>query len=270
MKVGDVALVQQLLARGADIEAKTNHGRSPLYIAVENCDFAADNWLDVVKLLLSCGADGTEEVRTAAVNGDYNMVERLLMFGAGVNLEWLLRYCNIESPLVPSSFSFFGNDRRSREQERIVERLTAHYREWFENYLSRLRDGIEDIGILENGTIWLKRVPKQKVSQEASPSLSLVCSSCRRTFNIGVDAIIMTAELTLASTGRKAVVITDGASSPREDLVASSDSIPRQRRDAPLRESRDAIRIVRESLSKGQKRTWFCKSCRHTNAYPQL
>ncbi len=51
--MGNVEAVRKFLARGADINARDEHGHTPLMLACRNCH------LEVVKLLLESGCDFT-------------------------------------------------------------------------------------------------------------------------------------------------------------------------------------------------------------------
>jgi len=82
----DISKVQDLIERGADVEAKTNDGHTPLHWASRN------NRIEIAKLLLDRGADvkakddwGKTPLHRASWNNHIEIAELLLNRGA--NLE---------------------------------------------------------------------------------------------------------------------------------------------------------------------------------------
>lgn len=80
---GHTAVVEALLARGANLRAADRWGCRPIHLAAEH------GHLDVVELLLDAGADpaatlknGKSVLHLAAHSGDLNLVERLMRRGA--------------------------------------------------------------------------------------------------------------------------------------------------------------------------------------------
>lgn len=83
---GDAAVVKVLLAKGADVNAKDDGGRTALMTASDN------GHLDVVKALLAKGADvnatasnGWTALMAASYNGHVDVVKTLLAKGTDVN-----------------------------------------------------------------------------------------------------------------------------------------------------------------------------------------
>ena len=83
---GEVSEVKALLAKGAEVDAKTKYGSTPLHLA------AWKGHLDVVKELLAKGAEvnaknkyGETPLYKAAENGHLDVVKELLAKGAEVN-----------------------------------------------------------------------------------------------------------------------------------------------------------------------------------------
>jgi ankyrin repeat protein len=88
-KAGDAAAVQQLLQKGAHIEAKDDYGDTALIVAAEK------GHSDVVKLLLEKGANieaknevGATALIMAAAYGKTDMVKLLLEKGANFNAKY--------------------------------------------------------------------------------------------------------------------------------------------------------------------------------------
>ena len=85
---GHAAVVETLIARGADIEARSGSGATPLLFA------ARKGCLDCVRALLAAGADVNEQrpdgatpLLVAVVNGHEDLVDLLLARGADPNAE---------------------------------------------------------------------------------------------------------------------------------------------------------------------------------------
>ena len=86
VEAGDIAVVEELLAAGADVNSIALHGRTPLHLAAEAGDIA------VVEELLAAGADvnsidlhGRTPLHLVAEAGDIAVVEELLAAGANVH-----------------------------------------------------------------------------------------------------------------------------------------------------------------------------------------
>ncbi len=78
-EAGQSDLLQGLIKKGGDVEAKTEKGARLLKRAVLNKD------LPMVELLLSSGADPKGEVWDALASGDRDVLEKLLIQGANAN-----------------------------------------------------------------------------------------------------------------------------------------------------------------------------------------
>jgi ankyrin repeat protein len=85
---GNIEAVKQHLAAGADVNAKDDHGQTPLHAA------AREGLKEVVELLIAAGADvnakyddgeGLTPLHFAAVFGGKEIVELLIANGADVN-----------------------------------------------------------------------------------------------------------------------------------------------------------------------------------------
>jgi ankyrin repeat protein len=84
----DLTKVENLLQRGADVDAKTGNGNTPLYFASEY------GWSDAVKLLVKYGAyvnekdsDGYAPISGAVAAGHVDLVELLAHLGADVKVK---------------------------------------------------------------------------------------------------------------------------------------------------------------------------------------
>jgi ankyrin repeat protein len=84
---GDEILAKNLIARGAEVNAKGNSGRTPLH------DASVCGKKDIAKLLLDCGADvnarsdsGSTPLHHAAASGNKALVELLLDHAADVKV----------------------------------------------------------------------------------------------------------------------------------------------------------------------------------------
>lgn len=86
-KKGDVAEVQRLLAKGANIDETNKTSDTALYSAV------AAGRIEVIKLLIARGANinldstGFTPLMAAALRGDYHVVELLIEAGADINFD---------------------------------------------------------------------------------------------------------------------------------------------------------------------------------------
>lgn len=82
---GDLALVEQLIASGVDVEARDSNGDVPLGIAVDL------GYGEIVKALLEAGAypelgNWTTPLEAAVIQGNIEMIQSLIQAGADVNL----------------------------------------------------------------------------------------------------------------------------------------------------------------------------------------
>ena len=101
-------------------------------------------------------------------------------------------------------------------------------------------------------------------------TLRVHCDGCETTYNIGEDAFVITTKISmksLVSSGASVVFSGDGAK--ENDLVALCETIPTERRALKVQESKEALRGIREYLSKGLERSWTCSTCNQVNNYPE-
>ena len=85
---GELSTVTELIAKGANLDIRTDHGTSALYIA------AVNDHLDIVKALLAAGANvnlcndsGASALFPAVRNNNAAMVQLLLDSGANIDLQ---------------------------------------------------------------------------------------------------------------------------------------------------------------------------------------
>lgn len=99
---GTIAEAEEALSEGADINAATKHGETPLILAVNK------NSVEMVEVLLRAGADanavtsaGRTPLMTAAANKDTGKIRLLLDSGARIEArDWESGFRNI----FPKSF----------------------------------------------------------------------------------------------------------------------------------------------------------------------
>ncbi|XP_055308574.1 myotrophin-like, partial [Sitodiplosis mosellana] len=102
-RLGKADTVKLLIENGANVNARGQYNRTPLYYAVDSPEATK---LEVVKVLLENGANvdvkddyGSTPLAKAAQIGHKKIVEQLIKNGANINLKaWLGR-----SPLVEAS-----------------------------------------------------------------------------------------------------------------------------------------------------------------------
>jgi hypothetical protein len=94
-------------------------------------------------------------------------------------------------------------------------------------------------------------------------SAVILCSECGKTYRVGEDATVIPPEA-VSSYAKLTLTLTSPqqATPVREDSVASLDARPDTRE-----ETRRDWKTVRNSLSRGDSRTWRCHACKNVNPY---
>ena len=106
--------------------------------------------------------------------------------------------------------------------------------------------------------------PQANSEISAVPTLS--CAGCGKVYRIGDDAVAVTLEHGL-SLARGGVIISDGSTAVREDLVASVD-VSLGNLAGAREKARQNWKIIQDSLSQEHHRSWRCKACDKVNEYP--
>jgi len=104
-------------------------------------------------------------------------------------------------------------------------------------------------------------VPGRGGEKDQGDSLpTLRCAGCGRTYRIGDNAVAVAPEFAFARIG-KAVVLSDGVTPDREDLVSAVSA-------SDARETaRPSWEIIEKGLASGQRRRWRCGACNRINDY---
>jgi glyceraldehyde 3-phosphate dehydrogenase len=110
--------------------------------------------------------------------------------------------------------------------------------------------------------------PNAELKPEAPTVPTLVCSGCNKTYRIGDDSFAMTLELAFGLLGGPTVIVSDGSALDREDVVYSLDDVPPENLPSAREKARQNWKMIQESLSRGQRRTWRCRACKKVNSYP--
>ncbi len=103
-------------------------------------------------------------------------------------------------------------------------------------------------------------------SKPNAETLTLKCRLCGRVYCVGEDATITTDENVRASVG-VAIVFTGPSLPARKDLVGPFyDNWGEKRRESEKRGSLNTLRMVRDTVKRGQQRYWYCERCNNYNA----
>jgi ankyrin repeat protein len=65
-----------------------------------------------------------------------------------------------------------------------------------------------------------------------------------------------------------AVILTDGTTPERKDLVSSLEGVPMANLAAARERARPSWEIIQKSLARGERRKWSCIACKTINPYP--
>lgn len=77
-------IIRDLIAQGADVNAKENNGHTPLDF-VASSTFLKRGWIDLAELLITKGADPNSTLVVAAANNNKDLADYLLAKGANIN-----------------------------------------------------------------------------------------------------------------------------------------------------------------------------------------
>jgi len=96
----------------------------------------------------------------------------------------------------------------------------------------------------------------------------LECPKCRRVFNIGADATIMSMDEALNSMG--GVLLGGAGLGGQPDMVGSLEKCPPENLDRARQNARDSMEKIAVSLSRGNRRKWTCRYCDSVYEYPPM
>ena len=102
-------------------------------------------------------------------------------------------------------------------------------------------------------------------SEPMSGVPTVICPGCRKTYRIGDDAVAVAVEYAYGLVS-KTVILSDGTAPDREDLIAVLNADPKSLESA-REKARQNWKIIQESLSRGERRTWRCRACDSVNTY---
>ncbi len=127
----------------------------------------------------------------------------------------------------------------------------------------------KDKRILSVQVLGVHRTPSNVRSAplSAEARVSLRCAACGSSFVIGEDAVAVSIESALRQR-KGAVAFSDGQPAEREDLVSSLADLAVDKRPTALERGRTSWQLIRDSLARGEARTWRCGACDTANRYP--
>lgn len=271
-------LTRFLLDAGADIEISDWSRGSPL------SRFITRNDCEGVKQLLSAGARADAgTMKMAEVSVQRARTERVGLLQSDLS----------NAILLPSERAVIAGERvaaaelclsliKAKVEGEIVAAVRAATAEIgsptmkdmgrvMKSTMSRLAGGPADgkmVSDIVKRELAQSECPRSapKAKPEVSSVPVLTCRDCGRTYRIGDNAVAVTLEYGLRL-ARGAVIVSDGSTADREDLVAVLDVSPEALPGA-RQEARENWKIIRNSLSQGHRRAWRCKACDKVNAYP--
>jgi hypothetical protein len=126
--------------------------------------------------------------------------------------------------------------------------------------------GDEVAVVLRNASAKLKMAAPLSGRQPTEPTIpTLICSKCGKTYRIGDDAVAIAVEYAYGLVN-STVIISDGNTQEREDLVAVLDAAP-EKMESAREKARQNLKIIKDSLARGQSRNWRCRACDKVNFY---
>jgi ankyrin repeat protein len=262
-------VVKLLLDHGAAPSMRDNDGSTPLHVILENSFGLYQE--DTIEILLAYGSDlsildnkGLTPLHIGARSEKIGCVKMLIAAGADSSL----KDRDGKTPLDHAVEQAYGREFQYLDAQTKLELkyATAGERNAItEPILERLRQRLRPVFGVDKAPQATKHGAND--APEVSKIPMLKCIGCGKIYNVGDDAVAVSLEFGFGL-ARQAVILTDGKTVERQDLVAGLKDVSANRIEAARNDARNSWALIRASLSRGEPRNWCCEACKAVNVYP--